>query len=67
MSSQRRTELTIETPEGVEFSYDLASPVTRALAWIIDFAAIAVLTKSTAKFCEWLGHLNEDWANVWVS
>jgi len=63
MSSQRRTELTIETPEGVEFSYDLASPVTRALAWIIDFAAIAVLTKSTAKFCQWLGHLNEDWAN----
>jgi len=63
MTNGRGTSLTIETPEGVEFSYDLASPVTRALAWIIDVAAIGVLTKGTDKFCEWLAHLNRDWAN----
>jgi uncharacterized RDD family membrane protein YckC len=63
MTSRRSTSLTIETPEGVEFSYDLASPVTRALAWIIDVAAIGVLTKSTGKLFEWVGHLNQDWAN----
>lgn len=63
MTNGRGTSLTIETPEGVEFSYDLASPVTRALAWIIDLAAIGVLTKGTDKFCEWLAHLNRDWAN----
>lgn len=63
MSSRRGTTLTIETPEGVEFSYDLASPVTRGLAWIIDVAAIGILTKSAGKLCGWLGHLNQDWAN----
>ena len=64
MSNRRGTSLTIETPEGVEFSYDLASPVTRALALIIDVAAIAVLTKGAGKACEWLGHMNQDWANA---
>ena len=58
MSNRRATSLTIETPEGVEFSYDLASPVTRALAWMVDAAAIMVLTKGAGKACEWLGNVN---------
>jgi uncharacterized RDD family membrane protein YckC len=62
MSTARNDSLTIETPEGVEFSFDLASPVTRALAWIVDVAAIGVLTKGADKACEWLGNLNQDWA-----
>jgi len=61
--SSRATSLIIETPEGVEFSYDLASPVTRALAWIVDLAAIGVLTKGTERVCEWLAHANPDWAS----
>lgn len=61
--SERGTSLVIETPEGVDFSYELASPVTRAVAWIIDLAAIGVLTKGTDKLCEWLAHLNRDWAD----
>ncbi|MGA2273441.1 MAG: RDD family protein [Bryobacteraceae bacterium] len=64
MSSGRATSLTIETPEGVEFSFDLASPVTRSLAWIVDLAAIGVLTKGVDKTGEWLGHLNQDWATA---
>ena len=62
MISERSRSLTIETPEGVDFSYDLASPVTRALAWMVDLAAIGVLTKGSDQICEWLGHLNRDWA-----
>jgi uncharacterized RDD family membrane protein YckC len=39
--SRRQSRLSIETPEGVVFSYDLATPVSRALAWAIDASAIA--------------------------
>jgi len=63
MSNGRATLLTIETPEGVEFSYDLASPLTRALALMVDLAAIALLTKGAGAACESLGRLNQDWAN----
>lgn len=66
MSPARTTSLTIETPEGVEFSYDLASPVTRALAWIIDIAAISAAAKGVGKAGEWLGKLNPDWATAVV-
>jgi len=62
--NQRHQSLTIETPEGVEFSYDLATPVTRSLAWIIDAAAIAVITRGIGKFAEWAGKLNSDWATA---
>ena len=42
MKSARPSRLSIETPEGVVFSFELATPVTRALAWAVDSAAIAV-------------------------
>lgn len=64
MSGGLATSLIIETPEGVEFSYDLASPVTRCLAWIVDAAAIGLLSKGAGKACEWLGHLNQDWGTA---
>ena len=35
--------LTIKTPEGVVFSYPLAGPVTRFLAWTVDAASIVVI------------------------
>jgi len=34
----------IRTPEGVVFSLMLASPITRMLAWLVDLAAIGVLS-----------------------
>jgi uncharacterized RDD family membrane protein YckC len=37
--------LTIRTPEGIEFSLLLASPVTRFLAWSVDLLAILALSK----------------------
>jgi hypothetical protein len=33
--------LRIETPEGVVFSFTLASPLARFLAWSIDAAVLA--------------------------
>lgn len=39
--SSRTSTLTIRTPEGVVFALQLASPVTRFLAWAIDFACIS--------------------------
>jgi uncharacterized RDD family membrane protein YckC len=36
----RKCFLTIKTPEGIEFRMLLAGPVTRALAWVIDFLCI---------------------------
>jgi uncharacterized RDD family membrane protein YckC len=64
MSDRRARSLTIETPEGVEFSYQLASPVMRSVAWILDAAAIGVLTKGTGAASEWLGRLNRDGATA---
>jgi uncharacterized RDD family membrane protein YckC len=60
--STRAKSLTIETPEGVEFSYELASPVMRSLAWMIDVAAIGTLTKGAGKLTELLSPLSQDWA-----
>ncbi len=34
-------ELRIRTPEGIAFSFALAGPITRFLAWLIDLAAIS--------------------------
>jgi uncharacterized RDD family membrane protein YckC len=52
MKSQRPSRLSIETPEGVVFSFELATPVTRALAWTVDTAAITaggILASEVAK------------------
>lgn len=40
MREGRYNELLIRTPEGVEFVYQLASPVARCLALFLDFAVI---------------------------
>lgn len=44
MNHEKRNTLRIRTPEGIEFSFPLAGPVTRMLAWIIDGAAIYVVS-----------------------
>ncbi len=42
MTTGKTNRLVIRTPEGIAFSLLLAGPVTRFLAWGIDFAATAV-------------------------
>jgi len=43
MNRAKTNVLDIRTPEGIVFSLQLAGPVTRFLAWGIDFAAVAAL------------------------
>jgi uncharacterized RDD family membrane protein YckC len=54
--------LTIETPEGVAFSYRLATPAARALAWIIDVAVIAGASAIVSKVTDAGGRISTDWA-----
>jgi uncharacterized RDD family membrane protein YckC len=37
----RTSSLQIRTPEGIVFSQELAGPVTRCLAWVVDLACLA--------------------------
>ena len=64
MSAAGQFTLTIETPEGVAFSHRLATPVTRALAWSIDAAAIGAATTLLSKVTQAFGKLSVDWANA---
>jgi uncharacterized RDD family membrane protein YckC len=50
--SARDSTLVIETPEGVVFSYELATVAVRALAWAVDAAAIATAGSSLGKLAE---------------
>lgn len=43
----KTSALLIKTPEGIVFSQVLAGPVTRFLAWSIDFLAIAAVISAT--------------------
>ena len=45
MNLQRRKILIIRTPEGVQFSYPLAGPISRCLALIVDFFSKLALMK----------------------
>jgi uncharacterized RDD family membrane protein YckC len=37
------SELKIETPEGIQFSYALAGPISRCLAWVVDLIVIGIV------------------------
>ena len=56
--------LVIETPEGVTFSFELATPVTRSLAWAVDTAASLALAYGASRASELLGALSADWSRA---
>ena len=37
------TTVTVDTPEGVEIELNVAGPIVRAMAWLVDFALRAVI------------------------
>lgn len=57
-----KSRLSIETPEGIAFSFELATPVTRALAWSVDAAAIGVISYFAGRISGAAGVLSADWA-----
>jgi uncharacterized RDD family membrane protein YckC len=64
MTAKGSTSLIINTPEGVEFSFDLASPFSRALAWIIDLAAVLVMQQGLQKGISNIGFISRDWVTA---
>jgi len=60
MSAVAPTSLRIATPEGVVFSYQLATPVSRALAWLIDAVAIGGASYFLSRAVNVFGFLSPD-------
>jgi uncharacterized RDD family membrane protein YckC len=59
-------ELRIRTPEGITFAYQLAGPVTRCLAWIVDFFVIFALIIGTWFVMGWLFAVSADLGGAFV-
>lgn len=57
-----KTELTIRTPEGIAFSYALAGPVSRCMAWIVDFVVILILSIGVSAAMRVIGVVSPDLA-----
>lgn len=55
-------ELRIRTPEGITFAYQLAGPVTRCLAWALDFIVLIALLIPLSSGIAMLGIFSEDLA-----
>jgi len=64
MSLSRTSSLVIETPEGISFTLLLASPITRFLAWLIDFLAILALNSALQNALQIIGVLGADFSQA---
>jgi uncharacterized RDD family membrane protein YckC len=62
MTNAIASSLSIETPEGVVFSFELATPVARALAWAVDATAIGCLSYGAGKLAQIAGAVDNDLA-----
>jgi uncharacterized RDD family membrane protein YckC len=52
--------LRVRTPEGIVFSFQLATPVTRSLAYAVDFACVSATTMTLGVLTALLGILSVD-------
>ena len=57
-------KLRIQTPEGISFSFQLASPISRMLAWLIDLGCILSLTAVLGQAASMLAILSADVAQA---
>lgn len=64
MNPVRTSSIVIETPEGISFTLLLASPITRFLAWIIDFLAIMALDTALQRALQITGVVGVDFAQA---
>src|SRR5437870_2908621 len=58
------SELKFRTPEGIVFSHQLAGPVTRLLAWFVDFVCVVLLTIAIGKAVDLLQRIAPDFGNA---
>jgi len=61
---ERQRSVMIETPEGVVFSHELATPVARALAWSLDAAIIGTAGSMIGKAAQIFGAISPDLAKA---
>jgi uncharacterized RDD family membrane protein YckC len=59
---QKTNILTIKTPEGIAFSLQLAGPITRFLAWLIDVFTISLVLSILQTFLAFIGFFSLDLA-----
>src|SRR5690349_558817 len=62
MLAARTNRLQVRTPEGILFSFLLASPITRFLAVSVDVACVAAFSIATRIGSVFFGILNPDFA-----
>lgn len=58
----KQAALLIETPEGVTFSYELATPVIRAFAWVVDAVVLGGISYAITQVTAMLRVVSQDWA-----
>jgi uncharacterized RDD family membrane protein YckC len=63
MSAPHQSAIQIETPEGVVFSYQLATPVTRALACAVDSTAATGMAYFAGRVANAAAIISTDWAS----
>jgi uncharacterized RDD family membrane protein YckC len=63
----RTAELQIRTPEGIVFSQLLAGPVTRCIAWMLDFFCVLVLVMLLSRITSFLGILSANIATAFYT
>ena len=56
------SELRLRTPEGIVFSYKLAGPISRCMAWGIDVIVISAISKGLSYVCLAAGVISLDFA-----
>jgi uncharacterized RDD family membrane protein YckC len=64
MTTTRTSTLAIRTPEGVVFSLQLASPITRFLAWVVDAVCISTVTSILGVALSLLSIINADFSRA---
>jgi len=57
MNNDLRKRISIQTPEGVNFSLYLAGPYTRFLAWLLDVLIISAVSTGVATAANYFGSL----------
>ncbi len=63
MTRRKTSTLQITTPEGIVFALNLASPITRFLAYAVDLACISALSTVIGTLISLLGILSSDMAS----
>ncbi|RYD79123.1 MAG: RDD family protein [Verrucomicrobiaceae bacterium] len=58
------SELKIRTPEGIVFSYTLAGPITRCLAWLADLLVTIMFSMLLGYSLSWSGVLAPEFAQA---